>query len=237
MTIKSLSICLAVLSSVWVAGAGTVSAQSASEDRPVAHFSKLRVGNGIDVYLTQSTEESLRLEVEDFALADVVSEVEGDVLSLSIKPEARRALVRDAEATAHISFVQLSRIEASGGSDVASRNDLEVDALAVDASAGSDVELAVQAKSLEFSVAGGSDVEVSGATQSLNVAASGGSDVDAGDLEAERVTLSVTGGSDASVRATAAIVVDASGGSDVVIHGNPAERTINNDNASDVFWQ
>jgi hypothetical protein len=221
---------------LWVADSSTVLAQSASEDRPVAHFSKVRVSNGIDVYLTQSTVESLRLEVEDLALADVISEVEGDVLSLSIKPEARRAVSGDREVTAHINFVQLSRIEASGGSDVVGRGELEVDTLAIDASAGSDVKLAVRAKSLEFSVAGGSDVEASGATQSLNVAASGGSDVDVEDLAAERVTLSATGGSDASVWATASIVVNANGGSDVVINGNPAERTINNDNASDVFW-
>jgi hypothetical protein len=219
-----------------VAGASAVYAQSASEDRPVASFSKLIVGNGIDVYLTQSTEESLRVEVEDYDLADVLSAVEGDVLQLSIKNKGF-AFFDDREAKVYLNFVDLSAIEASGGSDIEGRNDLELDTLSVQASGGSDVELAVNAQSLEFVVSGGSDVEVSGATKSLAVTASGGSDISARSLQAERVKATVAGGSDAALSVSTALDLDASSGSDVVIYGNPAEKTVNNDRSSDVVWR
>lgn len=206
-----------------------------SEDRPVGSFSKLVVSNGIDVYLTQAAEESLRIEVDGFDLADIESEVEGDTLTLSIPSRNARSFPDDHEARAYVSFVQLTSIEASGGSDIDGRA-LELDALSVEASGGSDVELGVNAQSLDFAVSGGSDVEVSGETQSLSIAATGGSDISAESLQAESATASVSGGSDASLRASASIVVNAGGGSDVSIYGDPAQRTVNNDRSSDVTW-
>ena len=219
-----------------IAGVCSAYAQSASEDRPVGPFSKLRVSHGIDVYLTQDAEESLRIEVEGFDLADIVSVVEGDTLRLSIPARMDRSFPDGHEARAYVSFVQLSAIEASGGSDIEGRNDLELDALSIEASGGSDVELAVTAQDLELSLSGGSDAEVSGVTQSFRIAATGGSDVSAEALQAQEATAAVTGGSDASIRASASIVVNAGGGSDIDIYGNPAQRTINNDRSSDVVW-
>lgn len=218
------------------AAAGSVYAQSASEDRPIGSFSNLIVGNGIDVYLTQAAEESLRIEVEGFDLADIVSVVDGDTLRLSIPSRMNRSFPDDHEATAHVGFVQLSSIEASGGSDIEGRNDLQLDALSIEASGGSDVELAVTAQSLELALSGGSDAEVSGTTRSLTIAASGGSDVSAEALQAEDATASVSGGSDASLRASASVVLNADGGSDVSVYGDPAQRTVNNDRSSDVVW-
>jgi hypothetical protein len=219
-----------------VVGAGSVYAQATSEERPVADFSRLVVRDGIDVYLTQSATPRLRIEVEAWDLADVVTQVEGDTLTLSIPSKRNGSSDENREATAYLDFVQLSTIQASGGSDLESRNDLELDDLAVEASGGSDVDLDVNAQNLEFSVSGGSDVEISGATTSLSIQASGGSDVSAEFLRAERATASVSGGSDASIRASAAIVVNANGGSDVIIHGDPPQRTVNNDRSSDIVW-
>jgi hypothetical protein len=236
MTIRPITTSLATLLLLWIAGACTASAESASEERPVAHFSKLVVGNGIDVYLTQAAEESLRVEVEGFALADIVTEVADGTLRLS-NTKSRTWFSGDREATVYIGFVQLSDINASSGSDITGRNDFTVDALAVHATSGSDIELGVHAQTLELAISGGSDVDVDGAVQSLKIDASGGSDVDAGSLEAENTVVTASGGSDANVRATASIVIDANGGSDVVVRGDPPERTVNNDQSSDVVWR
>ena len=229
---------LVALPLLYAAGTCSVYAETASEDRAVGHFSKLVVGNGIDVYLTQSTAESLRVEVkgEGFALADVLTEVEGDVLKLSVARNQNRSFpfTEDRDATVYLNFIQLSSIEASGGSDIESRNGLALDALAVDASGGSDLDLDVDAQSLDITVSGGSDVDLRGKAESLTISASGGSDISADSLTAERVNATVSGGSDADIRATAAIVLDASSGSDVSISGNPPQSTINADRSSDV---
>jgi hypothetical protein len=234
---KPLTKQLVVIPFLLLIASWSVYAQFNSEDRSVAAFSRLVVRDGIDVYLTQSTMESLKVEVVGFDLEDVVTEVEGDKLTLSNKGNTGIPFFGDREVTVYLDFVQLSAIEASGGSDIQGRNDLRLEQLRVQASGGSDVDLAVHAQSLEFMVSGGSDLRLSGETQSLAIEASGGSDVSARSLQSERARVTVSGGSDASVRASAAIVVDAHSGSDVSVHGNPAERTVNNDRSSDVGWR
>jgi len=217
---------LVVIPFLLVMGGCSVHAQSDSEDRPVAPFSRLEVQDGIDVYLTQSNEESLRVEVEGFNLDDIVAEVEGDTLTLTNEGRSGLEFVDSRRAKVYLDFVQLSAIEASSGSDIRGENELRLEELSVRASGGSDVDLAVQAESLEFTVSGGSDLRVSG-----------DSDVSARSLESERAEVTLSGGSDASVHASEAIVVDARGGSDVSVYGDPAERTFDNDRSSDVAWR
>jgi hypothetical protein len=219
-----------------VVSVGAVYAQSASEERPLGHFSKLVVSDGIDIYLTQSTEESLRLEVEGLELADIVSEVDGDTLTLKNSRGRNWFDGDEREATVYLNFVQLSSIEASGGSDLESRNDIELEYLKIDASGGSDIDIAVTTQGLSLTISGGSDAEVTGETEAFTIAATGGSDVSAESFQAEHVTASVAGGSDAVIRVSDAIVLDANGGSDVIIYGNPERRTVNNDRSSDVIW-
>lgn len=214
---------------------GPAAAQSASEERPVAPFSKLVAQNGVDVYLTQSTRESLRVEVEGFDLDDVVATVSEGELRLSNPAQSVFAALGGREARVYLGFVSLDTIQASGGSDIHGQGEIELEGLSVTASGGSDVDLEVRAQSLEFHLSGGSDLRLRGGARSLTVKASGGSDVSARAFDAERVGLSLSGGSDADVRASAAIEVDASGGSDVVIRGNPPQRQIRNDRSSDVI--
>lgn len=228
---------LVVVSLLSIAGACSAHAQSDSEVRSVSPFSRLSVQDGIDVHLTQSDEQSLRIEVDGYDLGDIVAEVDGDELRLSNRGRQAFAFFEGRHASVYLDFVELTAIDASAGSDIRGRNDLELDELSVEVSGGSDVDLTVQAQSLEFALSGGSDLRLSGTTQSLAIDASGGSDVSAESLEAERASITASGGSDVNVRATASIAVDAGGGSDVSIYGNPAERTIDVARSSDVTWR
>jgi hypothetical protein len=218
-------------------GGGAVHAQSNSEERTVAPFSRLKVDNGIDVYLTQAPAQSLRIEVDGYELGQIVTEVVGEELRLSNKGRSGWRFLDDRDVKVYLDFVELSAIEASSGSDIEGRNAFKLDELTVSASGGSDVELDVRAERLEFHLSGGSDLDVRGETRSLVVEASGGSDVSARSLNAAQARVDLSGGSDASIRATAAVVVRASGGSDVAVHGNPAERAVDNDRSSDVVWR
>lgn len=229
--------CLGTVLALLALGAGTAFAQAASEDRHVGEFSRLAVQDGIDVDLAQSAEPSLRIEVEGYELGDVVSKVEGDELRLSRKRTAPSGFLTKHRITAYVGFVQLSSVEASGGSDLHGRDDMRFDELSVRASGGSDIDLAVEAARLQFVLSGGSDLKAKGSAESLSIEASGGSDVAAASLEAKRVRLVLSGGSDASVRASAAIDVDSHSGSDVAVYGNPAERRVSNDRSSDIRWR
>jgi Putative auto-transporter adhesin, head GIN domain len=215
-----------------------VYAQSDSQERPVAAFSKLVVQNGIDVYLTQSDRNSLRIEVDGYDLEDVVAEVQGDTLTLSRGRSGNRLFGSgNGNVTAYLDFVELAAIRASSGSDIHGRSEVRSEQFTLEASGGSDIDLDVRAQTLDARTSGGSDLRLGGRIPSLTIDASGGSDVAASSLEADSVKLVLSGGSDASVRASAAVEVDARGGSDVAVYGNPGQRTVRNDRSSDVAWR
>ena len=210
-------------------------AERRTEERALAPFSKLRVENGIDVSLIQGDRPSVTIDADDNLLKDIVTEVDGGELRISRTRNSGRFFGSDAKV--RLTFVQLSGIRASGGSDIDGGSDVKLDELSISASGGSDVDLAVEAKKLELTLSGGSDLKLRGSAETLSITASGGSDIAAGDLRADRVTLRVSGGSDAHVNAKDAIELDASGGSDVTVSGNPQRRAVNNDRSSDVRWR
>lgn len=236
--------------------AAAAHAQGGTEDRPVAAFTKLRVQNGIDVDLIQADSPGLRIEAENYALEDVLSEVADGELRLSLRRSPDWSLFSRREVSAQVRFVALSAVSAAGGSDVESENALRVDDLSVTASGGSDVDLELTGRRLEFSLSGGSDLDLaaeaesltisasggsdaslSGRADTLDISASGGSDVSARSLQSARVKLNVSGGSDASVHAAEAVDIKANGGSDVMVFGNPDDRKVDNDRSSDVVWR
>lgn len=227
-----------VIGALAVAGLGLVHAQPESEERPLGDFSRLRVQDGIDVYLRQSDEPRLRLEVEGYEIEDVVAEIDGDELILRRESEGWGwgGFFGGRDIRAYVDFVQLSAIRALAGADIEGRNELLLEDLVLEASAGSDVELSLQARNLEARVSSGSDLRLRGNAQSLTVEASSGSDVSARSLEVERVRLRLSSGSDAEVRATAAVEIDARSGSDVDVYGDPAQRTHDSDKSSDIRW-
>lgn len=210
-------------------------AQAATEERDLPTFTRIAAQGGIDVHITQANRQRVRIETEDYELEDVEAEVFDGELRLSNRQRRGFSFFEGGgDVDVYLDVVELSAIRASGGSDVEGESNLRADELSVEASGGSDVELTVQTQRLALRLSGGSDANVRGTTQSLTVEASGGSDVSAGGLEAEEATVRVSGGSDATVWASAAIDVNASGGSDVSVRGNPSQRTVNNDRSSDI---
>ncbi|MGH8871071.1 MAG: GIN domain-containing protein [Acidimicrobiia bacterium] len=87
---------------------------------------------------------------------------------------------------------------------------------------------------VELSASGGCDVDGGGALKSLSLDASGGSDVDFSDLVVGSMIISASGGSDARVSVTDEIAGDVSGGSDVTILGDPANRRLDVSGGADV---
>lgn len=210
-----------------------LSAGSASETRQIEKFSELKVSDGIDVYLTKGNSEEARIETRRADPEDVVTEVKNGRLHIY----RRNSLPAFGSAKVYLKFVDLTHIEASGGSDIECNGPVQAEELYIKASGGSDIELTVEAHYIDFSVSGGSDIEVKGSANTLTAKASGGSDLEAEDLIVQRGIVHVSGGSDVAVHVSDEIEINATGGSDAVVYGNPQQRNLHNDTSSDVEWE
>jgi hypothetical protein len=193
------------------------------EKREVPAFHSIRVGDGIDLYLTQSDEEGVAVSANKIEDRDKIrTEVENGVLRISYGRSGGVVIGwRNRSLKAYVSVKTLKELRAGGGSDVYAESGLTVGDFKLHVSGGSDFRGTINAENLELRASGGSDIRISGKAVNLKASCSGGSDIYAFDLEAEYAFVSAGGGSDARVHVTRELGAEASGGSDIDYKGDP----------------
>ncbi|MFT4736778.1 MAG: hypothetical protein ACI92W_000886 [Paraglaciecola sp.] len=194
-------------------------------------FSGIKVGGGLDVYITQS--KAFEVEVVTSGdLGDIVTEVNRGVLE--IRQDSKTWFSYNENTRINVSLPLLEYLHASGGSDVISTGIIRGDMLKIRSSGGSDVELEITYQSLDVNCSGGSDLELSGEVDILELETSGGSDFDGFDLIAQDATLNTSGGSDANVHVRNKIQANASGASDITYRGSPKYVDVNSSGGADI---
>ncbi|WP_430813010.1 head GIN domain-containing protein [Carboxylicivirga sp. RSCT41] len=204
------------------------------EKRSVGDFTAVSVSSGIDLYLTQSDAVALEVECLKDDLHKLRTEVEGSTLKIYMKGNGSWNWNSKSVPKVYLSFKQLEKIVASGGSDIYGQNTIEQEYLKVSTSGGADIYVEVKTGELKLTTSGGSDIKIKGTTKQLIASSSGGSDINARELKAQSVKVTTSGGSDAIVWAEKEITANASGGSDIVYYGNPEIKQLNESGAGDI---
>ncbi|MCU4156294.1 DUF2807 domain-containing protein [Carboxylicivirga sp. A043] len=213
--------------------AGVLVAQE-KEKRSIGEFSSVSVSSGIDLYLTQSSAVELEVECRKDDLHRLRTEVEGKTLKIYMKGNSSWNWNNKTVPKVYLSFKQLEKLIASGGSDIYGQNTIDQEYLEVSTSGGADIYVEVKTTELKLTTSGGSDLKIKGTTDKLTASSSGGSDINARELKAQRVKVTSSGGSDAIVWAEKEIMANASGGSDIVYYGNPEIKQLNESGAGDI---
>tara|TARA_R110000868_G_C10930418_1_gene766326 strand:- start:149 stop:805 length:657 start_codon:yes stop_codon:yes gene_type:complete len=195
------------------------------EDRTLnASFTAIEASQGLDVYLTQSNDESIVIEADENLHEIIKTEVKGNVLRIYSDKNIGYAKSKKIM----VNFKTLSKISSSSGSDVAITNTITTDHLELNTSSGSDMTLKVNTTELECHSSSGSDLKLSGSTQKLVAEASSGSDINAGDLIAESSRVKASSGADITVNTVKELTADANSGGDIKYYGNPEKINKNN---------
>lgn len=196
-----------------------------SEDRNVRNFDAVKVSAGIDLYISMGDNESVKVVADDDIIENVKTEVRGGTLHVYMKDNNWLDNIfnwgKSSSRKVYVTARELKSIDASSGSDVKSENTLKGDALKVEVSSGSDINLDVVYKEVSLSSSSGSDARISGRAKYFTASASSGSDINARELKAQICKVSASSGSDATVTATNEIKANASSGADVRYYGSP----------------
>lgn len=202
----------------------SLSAQQ-NKDISITNFSEVSVSSGIDLYLTQSNSENIRINAHPDLIKNVIVEKEGDNLRIRYKEGVNWSrLFKNQSIKVYVNYKTLKALSASGGSDVYTQNTLKTDRLSLAASGGSDLKLDVVTKDMEIQASGGSDVDLKGSATNMQLSTSGGSDVNALDFVVDYAKVSSSGGSDANIHVNKALEASASGGSDINYKGNASVK-------------
>lgn len=227
-------ITVSILTIAFCAVACSLKAQD-SKEVPLKNFNEVSVSSGIDLYLTQSTAENIKIIAHPDLLKNVVVEKNNNLLKISYKNNVSwTRLFKNQNIKVYVNYKILQAISASGGSDVFTQNVLKTDKLVASVSGGSDLELNLVTKDLQVQSSGGSDIELKGSAVNMQASVSGGSDIEALGFIVQYARVTASGGSDANVNVTKALEASASGGSDINYKGNPSVKKTSSSRSGDV---
>jgi ribosomal protein S6E (S10) len=192
--------------------------------RDLKDFHAIEIGDGIDLYVSQSNNETVAVSASKPEYREKISTVvEDGVLKIYYGPKTDWHFTwnnRSKKLKAYVSFKSIDRLSGSGGSDVSVNGTIVVPKLRLTVSGGSDFDGAVNVDDLSIDQSGGSDVRISGKAANLKIELSGGSDFKGFDLASDYCNASGSGGADMQVRVNKELTVNTSGGSDVYYKGS-----------------
>lgn len=197
--------------------------------RSAKGFHAIEISDGIDLYLTQGTEEAVAVSAVSDEYRDKIQvEVANGVLKIYYERKDNwgvRMNWGNRKLKAYVSAKNLDKLSASGGADVVVDNELRVSQLSMHFSGGSDFKGKVNAQDLRVSASGGSDAHISGRAEKLKIDASGGSDIHGYDMIANFCTIETSGGSDVHITVNKELNGNASGGSDIYYKGTASSNS------------
>lgn len=190
-----------------------------TEERTVTEdFNQVRGSAGIDVYLTEGTENKIVVEADE----NLLEIIETTISNGKLKITAEKNIGRSKSKKVHVTYTNLNSIEASSGADIVANNVIKSETLHLNSSSGADLEVEVFAKEVFTETSSGADLEVSGKANILHAKASSGSGLNAKKLEVLACNARASSGATIVVNAKESMDAKASSGGDIRYYGNPS---------------
>lgn len=201
-----------------------------TEQRSIASFSGVQSSAGVDVYLKKGDKESVKVEITSGRITDVITEVGGTSLRISMKSGSRQ--VRGVKV--YVTYVELDKLEASSGSNIFSEETIKGSEMIIHATSGASIEVVVEAKSVIAESNSAGEIEIKGSTKLLEAEADSGGVLDAYDLQAETVDAEASSAGALKVSVSENLKANASSAGSIRYRGNPSKSVINASSAGSV---
>lgn len=178
-------------------------------------FTVVKASEGLDVYITQGDEASIKIEADKNIIDLIMTDIENNVLRIHLKERVGWAKSKKIFVT----LPEISRLEVSSGADLETTHSIKADRLELNSSSGADLIVNVNADEIDSNSSSGSDIRISGTAGIIYASASSGSDIKAGNLIVKRAIANASSGADITVHATEEIESNSSSGGDVHYSG------------------
>ncbi len=198
-------------------GSGNVITQT----RDVKDFHAVEVSYPAEVFISQGTSESLKIEAEDNLLPGLQTRVRNNKLEIFYKVEEGKA-VRPTEPVRitivvknldEVDFESAGKLELTG---------IRADSLSVSVSGAGNLKLdEINVKDLSVNLSGAGSMNASGTADTLSVNISGFGDYNGKDLKSKDASVNISGAGSASVRAEDRLDAAISGAGSVNYYGSP----------------
>ena len=190
------------------------------EERDVSGFNSVEFSGFGRVLVTQGSQESLSIEVDDNLLQYIKTEVVGGTLKIDLDDNV---VPRPTDNTIifRLGVIELSSIDISGAGSF-EIGEFKADDLDVTMSGAGKIDIdEIEASELKVVVTGAGNVNISGTVEVQEIRISGVGDFNALDLESQETTVNISGAGDADVWAHDELDITISGAGSVSYYGDP----------------
>jgi hypothetical protein len=200
-----------------VRGSGTIK----TETRNIGGLNSVDARGSIEVYLTNDSTASVRIETDDNLVEHVETYEEGGVLFVEV--EKGFNLRPTNEIKVHISAPEFRKVRASGACDIFTSGRItSSESIAIRLSGATDADLDIKAPRVTGDLSGAGTLRLKGETRDLELEGTGSSNLECFGMKAENVSVQITGAGDADVFASVSLDVKVTGSGSVKYKGSPS---------------
>jgi hypothetical protein len=189
------------------------------EDRHLSGFNGVHVAGSFDVYITQGSTESVKVEAPDDIIGRIITEVDGGVLKIYNKHDGFHWENwfggSHKKIAIYVTAKDLNSINISGSGDVFFKEGIHTNSLKLKVTGSGDMLGKVDVKILESSISGSGDMKLSGRADNSTVSVVGSGDFSARNLITINTAVRVSGSGDASVNASSKVDASVAGSGDI----------------------
>lgn len=201
-----------------IKGNGNITTQS----RTVSSFETVDVSGALDVYVSQDSQFSVKLEGDENLLPYIVIEQNGSTIEVKTKNGV------NLKPTSHLKIFVAApnyrRIEVSGACDIIGEEKLvNKTPISFDISGAGEVKMELDAPEVTAGISGSGTVKLSGETRKVKLNLTGAADAHCFDLKAEDVEVDISGAGDADVFASLRLDASVSGAGSVQYRGGATD--------------
>lgn len=194
-----------------------------AQKRSVGDFHAIQVGGGIELYLSQGTDEAVAVSANDPEYRDrIVTEVKDGILHIYLKDMWRHWgwVTGNTKLKAYVSCKALDQLREGGGANIHIDQTLRSDRLDVHLSGGGRIEGNFEVGEMTVGISGGGDSYLSGTAGQLYAHVSGGGAIHGYGLASDSCQARVSGGGNVYVTVNKTLSASVSGGGDIRYKGN-----------------
>lgn len=203
-----------------------------SEVRDVTTFNQIKIQGVFNIFLSQKSKESLRVEADENILPLVISSVENNVLTIKLKDNT--SISKAKKINIYISLVDLAMLKTEGVGMLTCENKLLLQSVDLNLAGVGVSRFNIEANQLNVKSEMIGALFFTGAAKNVTIKHKGVGALEAFDLKAERLDLQVDGIGKAEVFASTELIIDSKGIGGVKYKGNPETKNIKNEGLGNI---
>src|SRR6056300_212012 len=202
----------------------TKTVQAQSETREVGPYEGVHIAGPYEVTLISGKEGSVTLFGEQDDLENIEVYVKKGKLIIKKKNQSWFSDWSFKKISIRIPIEKISSVILSGSGKIKSQKIITANRFKTVISGSGDIDLEVEATSVEGTLTGSGDLRLSGKTERVEFQITGSGDITAQDLKAQTGQAQITGSGDIEMHATETLNGSITGSGDLICFGNPGRQ-------------